>query len=173
MFKKGGLLGDILEQGGTLAKQTVKQVATTPVSLVKTAAKQAGVSPTQKEPSTSDQQQTKAQTEEVVKHLYGAKDASQNNHASIAEGAQGESKDSKRTPEEIQKIEQLRKQLHGQYYQSIINPPKQQEERPVEKVEREQQEQQMELIEKEKKKPQPIAVQRAKNTTESFRGVSG
>ena len=76
--------------------------------------------------------------------------------------------------QEKQKLAKLRQELHQTtYYEPTFNPPKKQEERPAEKVEKEKKEEQMELQQKEAKKPPEIAVQRAQQKTESFPGASG
>lgn len=75
--------------------------------------------------------------------------------------------------EDKQKVEALRQRLHSEYYQKLTNPPKPQEERPAEKVEREKQQELQELQEQELGKPPPLAAQRAATKVEKFRGVSG
>ena len=78
-----------------------------------------------------------------------------------------------KTPEEQKKLRELRHQLHAQYYQKLVNPPKQQEERPAEKVEKEKKQEMQELEQKEAKKPAPLAVSMAREKTEKFPGASG
>lgn len=76
--------------------------------------------------------------------------------------------------EEQKKLLELRNQLHKEnYYDPTFNPPKKQEERPVEKVENEKKQEMAELQKKEEKKPQPLAVTREQNKAEQFRGASG
>lgn len=75
------------------------------------------------------------------------------------------------TPEEVQKTAQLRQQLHSEYYQQLTNPPKQQEERPAEKIEREKQEERWELQKKEEEKPEPLAIKREQGKAEKRPGA--
>lgn len=68
----------------------------------------------------------------------------------------------------------LRNRLHNEtYYQPLIAPAKQQEERAAEKVEREKQEERWDLQKKEEKKPAPLAVKQGQQSAEVHRGVSG
>src|SRR3990170_4474488 len=50
-----------------------------------------------------------------------------------------------KTPEELRKIEALRKQLHGQYYDKMVNPQKSPEEPVAEKIERQERQETWEL----------------------------
>lgn len=79
-----------------------------------------------------------------------------------------------KTPEEQRKLLELRNQLHKEnYYNPLTSPPKQQEERPAEKVEKEKQREMQELEQEKAEKPPPLAVQRERNKAEMFRGASG
>lgn len=79
-----------------------------------------------------------------------------------------------KSPEEQKQLMELRNQLHREvYYDPLVNPSRQQEERPAEKVENEKKQEMMDLQEKEAKKPQPIAVVREQNKAEQFRGAAG
>ena len=89
----------------------------------------------------------------------------------IALGVTGST--NKKTPEELAKIEALRKQLHGQYYQELVNPQKPPEENVTEKLEREDQQQKMAELETNKEKPPPINPTMKQGTAESVVGVSG
>lgn len=168
MIDKSGMLGEILEEGASLVKQTVKQVAKTPGDLAKAGAKQMKGSTDQVQGQVQDEQKLKsdekAKTEEFVKDLYKPSGKTQ-----TKDNAQpGKIEETKE-----QKLAKLRQELHANYYQRLINPPKQKEEKPAEKVEREKKEEDFELQEKEKKKPPPLAVQRAAQKTEKFPGASG
>lgn len=156
MSDNSGILGEILEQGTSVVKQTIKQVAKTPSDLAKAASKQIGGD--KKTPPAVDE---KAETEKLVKGLYKPSIKTQ-------------PKDSNQKPEETeeQKIAKLRQELHANYYRNLTNPPKAPEEKPAEKVEREKKEERWELQEKEKKKPPPLAVQRAQKV-EKYPGASG
>jgi len=77
-------------------------------------------------------------------------------------------------PEDKMKLAGLRNQLHKEvYYDPTFNPPKKQEERPAEKVEKEKKQEMQDLQKKEEERPQPIAVVMAQNKTERFPGASG
>jgi len=79
-----------------------------------------------------------------------------------------------KTPEELAKIEALRQQLHGQYYQELVNPQKPPEENVTQKIEREDQEEKLADLEETKKKPPPLVNPSMKQgTAESVVGVSG
>ncbi len=78
-----------------------------------------------------------------------------------------------RTPEELAKIEALRGQLHGEYYQKLTKPQQQEEESVVDKLEREDQEKKMEDLETQKEKPPPLPSTVKQGTGENVVGVSG
>lgn len=79
-----------------------------------------------------------------------------------------------KTPEELVRIAALRQQLHGDYYQGLVNPQKPEEESVTKKIEREDQEQQMAELETDKEKPPPIVNPNMKQgTAENVVGVSG
>lgn len=182
----GEIAGEVLEQGGSIVGQTVKQIAKTPTDLAKTAGGQ--VNPIQKpqenqvdsNKASVGQNQTnvdaKKINEDVVKSLYeksGNKNIDQKTQENLQKMAE---EHLEKTPEELQKIEKLKQELHQTtYYQPLINPQKQEEERPAAKIEKEKQQEEQKKLEeiKEEKKKEPLAVQRAKRTTEMFRGVSG
>lgn len=78
--------------------------------------------------------------------------------------------------EDKQKMEALRQKLHREYYERLVKPPKPQEERPVQKVEREEEEKKLALGEEEEKKKKqelPVIVTKDMGTKEKLRGVSG
>lgn len=156
------MLGEILEQGASVVKQAVKQVAKTPSDLVKAGAKQVkGTDQTQTPDQTADE---KAKTEEFVKDLYKPSGKSELNKKGSVQNPPEETKE--------QKLAKLRQELHSNYYQRLVNPPKAPEEKPAEKVEREKKEERWELEQKEKKKPPPLAIQRAQKV-EKYPGASG
>jgi hypothetical protein len=78
-----------------------------------------------------------------------------------------------KTPEELSKIETLRKELHGAYYQNLINPRRAPEESVSEKIEREDQEKKLADLETQKEKPPPLPATVKQGTGESVVGVSG
>lgn len=79
----------------------------------------------------------------------------------------------KKTPEEEAKIEALRGQLHGEYYQKLTRPQQQEEETVVDKLEREDQEKKLADLEESKKKPPPLPATTKQGTGENVVGVSG
>lgn len=189
MIKKiiGEIGMEVLEQGGSLVKQTAKQIAQTPSDLTKAAGSQVNPqTPKQGEGQKNIQgpvvdTSKQSQNQDLVKSLYGPtdKDKKQPSQAqkltqqSMEELAE---KNPQKSAEEIQKMQQLRQQLHATtYYQKLTTPPAKpkEEERPKEKVEKEKKMELLEEKEKEKKKPPPLAVERAQNKAERFRGVSG
>lgn len=172
MVRKGSLLGEILEQGGSIVKQTGKQVATLPSDLTKTAASQTGAAPQVADQGKSvDTTVQKKQREELVKGLYGISDKKQTQGKTVPTSPQPPQE---KTPEELQKLADLRQKLHQEtYYQPLVNPPKPQEERPVEKVEREKMEELQEVQKKEEKKPPPLPPSARPGTVERKLGISG
>ncbi len=145
MNKLGGVPGEILEEGGSFVKTAASQIAGGKNKPVADAAVA-----------------NKKAEEEIVKKMY---------EPSSPAPAPAQSQES--LNEEKEKAE-LRQKLHDEtYYNPTFNPPKKQEERPVEKVEREKQEEMQELQKKEEEKTPPLAVQRAANKTERFPGTSG
>ena len=164
MSDRGGLIGEILEEGGSIVKQTAKTVVKTPVHIISTAGSQisgtAGITnqPTSEDLSVVNQPQQK--TKQFSKPQ------------TLAQSIIGTGQE--KTSEEQQEIEKLRRELHSQYYQTLTQPKKQ-DERPVEKLEREEGEkmQELQIKQKEEQKKEPISVTRAKGKAEKFRGVSG
>lgn len=182
MSNKFGVLGDALGQVGSLGKQVGQQVVKTPTDLAKAAVTQIGLpetvtqekKQTSKKPKISKEEEKK-QTREVVKSLYGIKSQDASSPQAPAQPDAKAQETTKKEAEDKQKLEQLRQQLHQtQYYQPLVNRPKKQEEveRPQERVERQKMEELQENDEKKKKK-KPLAVARAHESTEKFRGVSG
>src|SRR3989344_2913520 len=76
-----------------------------------------------------------------------------------------------KTPEELAKIEALRKQLHGEYYESLTNRKKGAEEHVTEKLEREKEEKKLSELEEEKEKPPPLPATVKQGTGEKMVGV--
>lgn len=114
-------------------------------------------------PGTNQPQDDSAQ--KFVKDLYGVGTPSM---------SEGEIKEEEL--EDKKKEEELKQQLHSQYYQGLVNRPKQQEERQGEKIEREEEEKKMEEqeeVEKKQKDELPVVVTKDMGTKEKLRGVSG
>lgn len=173
MNKLKSLLNDSLSQAGQVVKQSAKQVGKAPVEIGKEALSQIGAKPVQNGESTALAQE---QTKDFVKELYAPSVKNEQkpeekkepqSDADFQKSLEG------KTPEEQQKLIQLRNQLHQQYYQSLTAREKTQEEveRPQERVERlEQQDLQKKEEEKQKK---PILVDKAERAIEANRGASG
>ena len=159
---KSGIIGEVSETLGGVVKQTVKQVVKTPVDLTKTATAQiSGNTPSgdvaselsQIEKSAgqvSDQKQTKPQNPVL-------------SNSNLANNQM----------EDKAKIEKLRQQLHGMYYQNLTNRQKPPDEHAAEKVEREKREEEMKLAEDNSKKPQELPQTVKQGTGEKLVGVSG
>lgn len=163
----GGVLEDVGEQLAEMGKSAVKQTVKAPLDLAKAGAKQVKGTTDQTQPQVQNgdlNAEEKAKTKEFVKDLYKPSEKGQTQDK-VQSGKTEETKE--------QKLAKLRQELHANYYQSLIHPPKPPEEKPAEKVEREKKEEEFELQQKEKKKPQPLAVQRAAQKAEKFPGASG
>ena len=199
MFDNSGMIGEMLERGQSTvknatksAKQGAQNFARTGLGQVtglQTPAPQQSDQGTNEQANAAAQNQQKMSDEEAKKFLqdlYGSPDkksdpdksktqGTQNPQNPIAQavGATPKNPNKGKSPEELAKIEALRQQLHGDYYQTLVNPQKPQEEPVTEKLEREGQEEKMTELETEKKKPPPIAVQKVQQSAEKFRGVSG
>ncbi|MEX2007408.1 MAG: hypothetical protein WD992_01430 [Candidatus Levyibacteriota bacterium] len=174
MNDDNGIFGEILETAGTAAKQTGKAVANAAAATVQTAASQVGVPVADNSQSTPSQDVSpQVSNEDIVESLY-EKSAGQN--AAAAQPAQPAVKaqdPSIKSPEELAQMDVVRKRLHDEYYQTLVNPAKQEEESVSEKLEREDKQEDMELQQKEAKKPPDLAVQRAQTHAEQNPGASG
>lgn len=76
-INKGGVIGGILESGGTAAKKSGKAIAKTPGGMLKIAASQMGFDQgeqgkTLETASQTNPQQSAAQTQDIVEYLYGS-----------------------------------------------------------------------------------------------------
>lgn len=102
-------------------------------------------------------------TKSFVKDLYGGS----------PEISQAERE--KREMEDKQKLEALRQRLHSEYYERLVNEPKQQAPRPAEKLEQEKKEEEQKELEEKEKEPKdlPAMSTKDKGTKEKLRGVSG
>jgi len=136
--------------------------------------------------SSSQNQQSQPMSDQdrvdFLRDLYGKNDdkaknakKSQKGSGSVKQALGVSEKDpnASLSPEEKAKLETLRMQLHGKYYQDLINRPKPKEEPVTEKLEREDQEAKFEDLEKQKKKPAPLPSTMKQGTGESVVGVSG
>ncbi len=174
MFRKGGMFEEIVEQGGSVTKQVGQTVKKAPTDMAKAAVSQVAGSQTPTDTPLDAIQQDSGDAQDFVKDLYGAKKpGSTPAHPTSKTPVDPTKLQNAKTPEEAEKLESLRRELHSDYYQKLTHPDKQQELRPAEKVEEEKKKEMIELQEKEAKKPAPLSVQRAQNKAEQFRGVSG
>ena len=166
------ILGETIEKGQKTVKQVTSAAAGSITGAVKTAVGQVAGDPNQSgtnEANTvvSDQQAVsdKSQNKEFVKELYAP---------SKSQDGQNPRDHQQVQTEEQAQLASVRQKLHDEvYYQPLIQGTRSQEERPAEKVEREKKQDMQDLQEKEAKKPPSIAVQRAQQSAEKFRGVSG
>lgn len=177
-------LGEAVETLGSAAGQSVKTAAQASGQVVQDIGSQIGMPIPSAQGTNETQTNTSAQnptpvrtkdTEDMLKGIY----ASTNPQSGLNEFGQQGSPDQK-TAQEQTEIEKARKELHElkqqhkeTYYNPTFNQPPKQEERPAEKIEREEQEKEVELQEQQKNEPPPLALDRAKKATESFRGVRG
>jgi len=189
-----GILGGTLGQLGQAAKKTVKQVVKLPEEMAKSAGEQIGTikSAASAEGSGDPKQQQWQSDEERIKFLkdlYGSKDQISTSISDTKKTSANPLVSSKdrpsefreqiadKSPEEQEKLMELRNQLHkDNYYDPTFNPknpPAGGEERPAEKVEKEKQKEMQDLQKKEAKAPPPLAVVREQNKAEMFRGASG
>ena len=182
-MNNSGMIGEMLERGQSSVRKNVKQAAS---DFAQAAKGQITGSQnnqgTNEQANSAKQNMTDDQAKKFLQDLYGGSDKNsapdksktQNPQNPIAQAAGMAPKDPNegKSPEELAKIEALRKQLHGDYFQSLVNPQKPQEESVTEKLEREDQEEQFEELEKKKEKPDPL-VNVKQGTGESVIGVSG
>ncbi len=167
---KNGILGEVLEKGQSVVAKTGKITADSVTGAVKTAAGQVvGDSNNQDESSAAVSNQKtasdRAETDELVKELYAPSKPQDGQTPTAEQQSEADAK---------AKLASVRQKLHDEvYYQPLINPANPQEERPAEKVEKEKKQEMQDLQQKEAKKPTPLAIQRAQQSAEKFRGVSG
>ncbi len=174
-----GIIGEILERGQSSVKKAAKQTVSDFVQTTKgqiTGSSSGSDQGTNEQANSAQQTQQQQMTDkdrvEFLRNLYGKSDNSSKTKSQGSNPPQ-KSPNVGKTPEELAKIEALRKQLHGDYYQSLTNLQKPQEETVTEKLEREEEKEKMELWEKDKKKPPALAANVKQGTGESVVGVSG
>lgn len=173
MLRKGGMFEEIVEQGGSVAKQVGQTVKKAPTDMAKAAVSQVAGSQTPGD-TPLDTKPDAVDVQDFVKDLYGAKKpGSTTPHSNPKTPVDPAKTQTAKTPEEAAKLESLRRELHSDYYQKLTHPQRSEELRPAEKIEEEKKKEMIELSEKEAKKPAPLAVTRAQNKAEQFRGVSG
>lgn len=180
---KNSPFGELMEKGQQTASDTTQKAAS---DVVMSVAGQLGLKNESASNNAQNTQQTQNQasvpaepssqpqdgqaledselTKEMVEEFY-APSAEFPQNMSISEQEDADTK---------LKLVALRKQLHDEfYYNPLVNPKNQEEERPAERVERQEKEEMQDLQQKEADKPAPIAVQRAQTSTEMNRGVAG
>lgn len=161
---QSGIIGEVLEQGGQVIKATAKQVAGVPKSAAQTAVSQIapGLSSDSEESSDNQKQAQKPQATQQA----GSVSNSIKNQINPA---------SQKSPEDQAKIEKIRQELHSNYYQNLINPPKAKEEPVAEKLEAEdKQEEQKKIFEEQKKQESDAAIRATQSrTTETLKGIGG
>lgn len=163
------LVGEVLESAGTAAKQTGQAAASIVGGAVAATASQLGV-PVVDNSGSANLDNTN--TQDVVESLYGESQPQNTTPQQTPTPASDSSNAQSKSPEELANIEFIRKELHEAYYQTLVNPPKQEEESVSEKIEREDQQEMVDLQEKQMEKP-PELVQRAAQRVEKFPGASG
>ncbi len=197
------MIGEMLETGQATLKNASKQTAKDFASSAKSqitgtnAGAQSSNSNSQSDQGTNEagnsaqqQQKTDDQAKQFLKDLYGptkpkgkgdAKDPANNKVNNSGQSANPvvnalglpDIHAQAKTPEELAKIEALRKKLHSDYYQNLINAAKSKDEPVAEKLEREEQQEKFEEIQKQKEKPAFINPTIKQGTAESVVGVSG
>lgn len=189
-MNNSGMIGEILETGQSTVKNVAKSATQGAQSFVNTATGQ--ITGSQSDQGTNEQANAVKQNQkkmsddnakQFLKDLYGKTDKKDDADPGI-KALQGGQQDSQniaeiglgltpsmvqKTPEEQLEIEALRRQLHSDYYQNLVNRPKQKEESVTEKIEREDEMAKFEEFQKQKEKPDPLANVK-KGTGESMVG---
>ncbi len=160
-MSKGTVLEEVLETGGSAAKQAGKSI----IGAVSDAGKAAGSQITGRSKDTQD----------IVKSLYekSGQNTDRSSNKSTNQNFQ-QPEDTAQGIEKKKKLEELRAQLHREvYYDPLVNPPKpKEEERPAEKVERDKMQDLQENEQKKKDKPPPL-VQKTQQRVEKYPGTIG
>jgi hypothetical protein len=176
-----GAFEEAVEQGSQAlrhgAKKQASDFAKTTVNQVTGSSQDQG---TNEQAQNNQNQLTDDQAKQFLKDLYGKskpeeKKSPQSNQTAVQKALGIKAKDSNegKTPEEVANMDVIRKELHSEYYQKLVNPPKQREESVQEKLEREDEEEKVELWQKEKKKPKDLPVTVKQGTGEKMVGVAG
>lgn len=168
----------LVEQGISLVKKTAKVVGQQAQATTQTAVSQLTgqtVTPSDHKPAARSEE-----TKSFIKDLYSPTRPKEHDLPSIDDKPHAEMKQQEKsaTDQKLADTRQRLAQLHNSQHQSsyfdpTFNRPKQQEEKPVERIEREKQEEMWLEQEKEKKKPKPMAVQMGQSKAEKFPGASG
>lgn len=175
-----GSFEDVVERGQTTVKNSSKNTVKDFANSTKNQVTGGGRNQNQQSPAdqgTSEagggqnqnqQQMTDKEREEFLSKLYGSSDNQKNNSGSSKDPKKGsgpaaqalgvslDDPNKDKSPEDIAKLESLRKQLHSGYYQNLVNRPKPKEEPVAEKLEREEKEEKMAELQDENKKPKKV-----------------
>lgn len=165
--KPGGILDTVLDQVKPAIKDAAKQIKGDSLEKEKGERKEAA-------PKNNEQHQK--ETDEIVKKMYETTE-----DAGVADQGPAQpsapTQEQIKSQEELQKIEQLKQQLHQQtYFDPTFNRKPEEKEEVIEEQQKKQEEEQMKLMDEDKKKKekdQDIAVKREQNKAEQFRGASG
>lgn len=175
---------DAIEKGQSLAGKTVKQAVSDFGNTVKgqlggNQNLQQADQGTNEQGNSNQQKMSDDQAKQFLKELYGSTDKKTPKIEKPEEHPIGEAlglpqtdPNADKTPEELAKIQSLRSQLHQDYYQNLVNPPKPEEKPVTEKLEEEKKMEELELAKKKEEAPGPL--QNVKTGTgEKMVGVSG
>lgn len=168
MIDKNNQFGEILERGQSSIQQAGQAIKGQVSDIVKSGAQQIG-----REDKKPEEPKKKAiDDKQFVMDLLGIKEAKKPNE--IQDQNDPEKPLDEKQVEEKSKIEQLRKSLHAEYYQSISTPSRA-EERVADKVDREEREEKAKKMEdiKEQEKKAPVSVHQAQTKVEIKGGVGG
>lgn len=175
---------DAIEKGQSVVASTAKQAASDFGNTVKGQLGGNQSSPsadqgTNEQVSAQAQQMSDDQAKQFLKDLYGSTDKKTPKIEKPVEHPIGEAlglpqtdPNAGKTPEEMAKLQGLRVQLHQDYYQNLVNPPKPQEKPVTEKLEEEKEMEELESAKEKDEAPGPL--QNVKTGTgERMIGVSG
>lgn len=183
-----GVIGgfeDVIEKGqpavGRVAKQAASDFGNTVKGQISGSAGQNTSSDqgTNEQASAAKQKMSNDQAKQFLKDLYGPTDKKtakvekpQQHPVTEALGIPQADPNAGKTPEELAKLQGLRNQLHQDYYQGLVNPPKSEEKPVTEKLEEEKKMEELEMAKREEEQPGPL--QNVKTGTgEKMVGVSG
>lgn len=181
---KNGVIGNALGQVGGIGQQLGKSVAAAGKDIAKTASKQitgkqGGIEQEQKREKGEAPkaiQNNKTDSQEIVEALYGKSSRKQNPQQAAIQ--QIITKNPQMSPEDAQKLEALKQQLHKETYaDEIISPQRKQAEEQAQEKQAKKQEEQEEMWKKEEKKrkekEEEEALQRQKRPTAEKRPGAG
>ncbi len=168
------VFGEVLEQAGTVVKQTGKAAANVVSDFAQGAAAQVGIPVPDNSSAGPADASLSVSNQDVVESLYKKSQAqapAPQQTVSNSFPQTTTTDQSQKSPEELANLELVRKNLHNEYFQRDFNRPQQEEERVAEKIEREDQQENFELQKKQMEKPPEL--QRAAQRVEVNPGASG